>query len=135
MSHKVVARFSDGRLIKGTSIDVAPGRPTCHIETADAGTVPVTLAELKALFFVRDLDGDVAPDRGPATAGTGARLPGTKRIDVRFRDGEEMRGLVNRYPPPRPYFFVLPANPGCNNLRILVNRAAVVSMRSPDFGE
>ncbi len=133
MSHKVVARFSDGRLIKGTSIDVAPGRPTCHIQTADAGTVPVALTELKALFFVRDLNGDSESDPSQAVGPADTRLQGTKRIDVRFRDGEEMLGLVNRYPPPRPFFFLLPANSGCNNIRILVNRAAVVSMSSPDF--
>ena len=133
MSHKVVARFSDGRLIKGTSVDVAPGRPTCHIQTADAGTVPVALTELKALFFVRDLNGDSESDPSQAVGPADTRLPGTKRIDVRFHDGEEMLGLVNRYPPPRPFFFLLPANPGCNNIRILVNRAAVVSMSSPDF--
>jgi hypothetical protein len=133
MSHKVVARFSDGRLIKGTSVDVAPGRPTCHIQTADAGTVPVALTELKALSFVRDLSGDSEFDPSQTVGPADTRLPGTKRIDVRFRDGEELLGLVNRYPPPRPFFFLLPANPGCNNIRILVNRAAVVSMSSPDF--
>ncbi len=133
MSHKVVARFSDGRLIKGTSVDVAPGRPTCHIQTADAGTIPVALAELKALFFVRDLNGDSEYNPSQAVDPADTRLRGTKRIDVRFHDGEQILGLVNRYPPPRPFFFLLPANPGCNNSRILVNRAAVVSMSSPDF--
>ena len=133
MSHKVVARFSDGRLIKGTSIDVAPGRPTCHIQTADAGTIPVALAGLKALFFVKDLNGDPEFNPRQAVDAEDTRLRGTKRIDVRFHDGEQILGLVNRYPPPRPFFFLLPANPGCNNIRILVNRAAVVSMSSPDF--
>jgi hypothetical protein len=133
MSHKVVARFPDGRLIKGTSVDVAPGKPTCHIQTADAGTIPVALTELKALFFVRDLNGDAESDPSQAVGPADTRLRGTKRIDVRFRDGEEMLGLVNRYPPPRPFFFLLPADPGCNNIRVLVNRAAVVSMSSPDF--
>ena len=133
MSHKVVARFSDGRLIKGTSLDVVPGRPTCHIQTADVGTIPVALAELKALFFVRDLNGDSEYSPSQAVDPADTRLRGTKRIDVRFHDGEQILGLVNRYPPPRPFFFLLPANPGCNNIRILVNRAAVVSMSSPDF--
>jgi hypothetical protein len=133
MSHKVVARFSDGRMIKGTSVDVAPGKPTCHIHTEDAGTIPVALTELKALFFVKDLNGDSESDPSQAVGPADTRLRGTKRVDVRFHDGEEMPGLVNRYPPPRPFFFLLPANLGCNNIRILVNRAAVVSMSSPDF--
>lgn len=133
MSHKIVARFSDGRLIKGTSVDVTPDRPTCHIQTADAGTIPVALTELKALFIVKDLNGDSESDPSQAVDPADTRLRGTQRIDVRFHDGEQMLGLVNRYPPPRPFFFLLPANPGCNNIRILVNRAAVVSMSSPDF--
>ena len=41
-----------------------------------------------------------------------------------------MSGLMNRYPPNRPYFFVLPMDPASNNVRILVNREAVVEMES-----
>ena len=34
-----------------------------------------------------------------------------------------------RYPPVREFFFVLPVDARSNNLRILVNRAAVVRIR------
>ena len=94
---------------------------------------PGRVGRAEALFFVRDLNGDSEHNPSQAVDPADTRLPGTKRIDVRFHDGEQILGLVNRYPPPRPFFFLLPANPGCNNIRILVNRTAVVSMSSPDF--
>ena len=36
-----------------------------------------------------------------------------------------------RFPPVKPFFFILPADGTSNNVRILVNRAAVRSMRQP----
>jgi hypothetical protein len=36
-----------------------------------------------------------------------------------------------RYPPVRPFFFVLPADARSNNVRVLVNRAAVKRMSQP----
>jgi hypothetical protein len=36
-------------------------------------------------------------------------------------------GLTNRYPPNRDYFYVVPVDAESNNIRMLINRAAVVS--------
>jgi hypothetical protein len=47
-----------------------------------------------------------------------------------FTDGECLLVLAPAYDETRPFFFVLPANTNSNNLRILVNRAAVASVRS-----
>ena len=57
MSQKVVAHFIDHTVVKGTSLDVDPSRPQCHIQTADRGSVEVEIKDLKALYFVRDLGG------------------------------------------------------------------------------
>ena len=49
-------------------------------------------------------------------------------MSMRFRDGEEIVGITIRYPPNRPFFYVVPVDAASNNTRILVNRDAVVSM-------
>jgi hypothetical protein len=86
------------------------------------------LAELKALFFVRSLEGDAHHEEGSQPDPADPRLRGSVSVKVRFQDGETLIGLMNRYPPNRPYFFVVPVDQKSNNVRILVNRAAVASL-------
>lgn len=130
MSARVVARYRDGRLLKGISMDIEPSRSTFHIRPPEGRATEVDLSELKALFFVRTLAGDRNHqlDRTPDPADPRGR--GSTIVALRFEDGEEMVGLTIRYPPNRPYFFIVPVDANSNNIRILVNRAAVVSMEA-----
>ena len=128
--NNVVARFLDGRVLKGSSMDVDPTKPIFHLRKVDGKTEQLKLNDLKALFFVRSLDGN--PERNDmrdAEQGD-PRLLGSARITVHFGDEESISGLTNRYPPTRPFFFILPIDPQSNNIRILVNRAAVKQMDS-----
>jgi hypothetical protein len=129
MRNLVVARYRDGRVVKGISLDVAPGRTSFHIRPEGGGPdARVDMHELKALFFVKDLVGDSAhvenlePDPGDP------RSRGASTIRLVFEDGEVMVALSNAYPPRPPYFFVVPVDQESNNHRILVNGDAVVSM-------
>lgn len=126
--HLIVARFVDGRVLKGTSSDVDPKRPTCHLVTPDGKKLEVSLASVKALFFVKTTAGRPDYQEAKAQIAGDSRLLGTKRMRVVFADKEEIVGLTNRYPPVTPYFFMLPIDPQSNNIRILVNRAAVMEM-------
>jgi hypothetical protein len=128
MSTQVVARFQDGRLLKGTSVDVGPDRPSFHIRPPEGPVIEVRLRDLKALFFVRSLDGN--PDRKERKSPDplDPRTRGSKIVGLRFADGEFLVGLTLAFPPKRPYFFTLPVDPKSNNVRVLVNRDAVVSM-------
>jgi len=131
MPNEVVAHYLDGRIVKGISLDVDPGKPACHIRTPGQGTLEVKLAELKALFFVKDLTGNAGrKDVLELAAGDGRAL-GAFPIELEFADGERLVGLTVRYPPIRPFFFVLPADERSNNVRVLVNRAAVKRMGQP----
>lgn len=132
MAHKVVAHFIDHGIVKGTSMDVDPGRPRCHILTADQGNVEVDLTQVKALYFVRDFDGQPQYDETHAPRDGDQRLRGSRLVRVRFQDGEEQGGLMNRYPPNRPFFFLVPMDPASNNIRILVNRDAVAELQPVD---
>lgn len=135
MANEVVARHADGRVVKGTSLDVDPARPTCHVKTADQGTVTVRLADLKALFFVKSLAGDSGHQEALEVDPEDARARGACRIGLTFKDGERVVGMTVRYPPIKPFFYVVPADPRSNNIRILVNRGAVTAMvQLPESG-
>lgn len=132
MAQKVVAHFIDHGIVKGTSVDVDPGKPRCHIRT-ETGPVEVDLAQVKALFFVKDLAGrsEYTDERTPRTGD--ARLRGSHPVKLTFVDGEQLHGLMNRFPPNRPFFFVVPIDPASNNDRILVNREALVAVEPLDI--
>jgi hypothetical protein len=130
MANEVVAHYLNGKVVKGVSLDVDPGRPLCHIRTAE-GALEVKLKELKALFFVKNLVGDAARDEARKLEPGDGRARGSFPIELEFVDGEKLVGLTVRYPPIRPFFFVLPADPGSNNVRVLINKAAVKRMGQP----
>ncbi len=124
----LVAHFLDGSVRKGMSLDVDPKKPVCHLKTREGETLEIGLAEVKALFFVKTETGRPAHNDAREPVPGDSRLVGTRRVTVRFADGEEIVGLMNRFPPLGNVFFMLPMDPQSNNQRILVNRAAVQSM-------
>lgn len=116
----VVARFQDGRVLKGTTQDFAPGKPTFHLflwgeEHGKPAAIPV--GALKAIFFVKSYTGD--PQRDDAYDFEVASGQG-RRVRVTFQDGEVVSGFTFGYSPDKPGFFVIPADPGSNNTRIFV---------------
>ncbi len=128
MANQVVARFADGRLLKGSSLDVDPARPRCHIRGTDGTMTPVQLSELKALFFVKSMVGNAEHVEGGEIESTDPRLRGSKLMEVTYEDGERMVGLSVRYPPKGDFFFLVPVDPRSNNLRVLVNASRLRSM-------
>lgn len=132
MLQKVVAHFIDHSIVKGTSADVDIKRPLCHVQTPDRAMIEVDLRQVKALFFVKDLEGQPGYDEVHEAAQGDQRLRGTRRVEIEFSDGERLGGLMNRFPPIGPFFFILPLDQQSNNIRILVNREAVSEMRPTD---
>jgi hypothetical protein len=125
--HKVVARYIDGRIVKGVSSDINPKRPFCHIRT-EHGNESVKLLDLKALFFVKDLVGNAKREDGDTLKTGDPRQAGARPIEVEFGDGERLVGLTAGYPPQGPFFYMLPVDDQSNNVRILVNKAAIARM-------
>jgi hypothetical protein len=132
VQNKIVARFVDGRVLKGTTADFLPTRPAFHlVPSPQRGTaiavVEVKVADLKALFFVRDFDGDAAyteqKDFAPGTP------PHGRRLQVTFKDGETLVGTTTGYQPDRTGFFLLPADSQSNNERCFIVAAAVKAVR------
>ena len=121
--NKVVARFRDGKTIKGTTTDFIPTRDTFHVHPEGGGVgVPVKHSDLKAIFFVRDYAGD--PGHRPKNEYDTSKPVIGKKIKVVFSDGEVIVGTTQGYQPGRPGFFVVPADPASNAERVYVLSAA-----------
>ena len=127
--NRIVARFLDGRIVKGFTTDFLPGKATFHISAQSggvqaSGTKPeeVHVMDLKALFFVKSFEGDPqhkkSNEPSPGTPGGG------RRIRVVFKDGEVLVGTTQGYDRSRPGFFLVPADPSGNNERCFVVAAA-----------
>jgi len=124
--NKVVAHYQDGHVLKGVTNDFLPAKDRFHLVPADSppGSKPaeVLVAELKALFFVKDFAGDPAHKRSQEFEA--GKQPSGRKIRVDFKDGEVMVGTTQGYQPNRPGFFVVPADAQSNNERCFVVTAA-----------
>jgi len=120
--NKVVARFADGRILKGMTGDFTPAKDSFHIIVPDAppGSKPVDVRtkDLKALFFVKDFAGN--PKHEERKEFEASQPPIGRKIRVLFNDGEVMVGTTHGYQPGRPGFFLVPADPGSNTERCYV---------------
>lgn len=128
MQNKVVARYRDGRVVKGHTADFAPDKPKFHVvPMSQSGTAiqvdEVTVADLKAVFFVKNLVGDASYNEGKTFAPD--KRPQGRKVQVDFNDGECLVGTTQGYHPDRPGFFIVPVDPKSNNDRCYVVMAAV----------
>jgi len=123
---KVVARYINGRRVKGFSQDFFPNKERFHVYPAanpSGEAVEVLLKELKAIFFVKDFVGNyLHNERKEYIQG---EKPSGRKVEVAFRDGEVLVGTTLGYDPSRPGFFLFPADPKCNNIRVFAVSTAV----------
>jgi len=137
ISNLVVARYTDGRVLKGVTQDFTPNRPIFHVHPPahEGAAVELRFKQLKALFFVSSLDGDPSRQdvlgfvQGPAETSQG------KKIAVRFKDGEFICGYTLSWTPDRDGFFLFPADPHGNNQRIFVISAATIEVKAGPAAE
>jgi hypothetical protein len=132
MVHKVVVRYKNGAVVKGTTPDFAPNRPTFTLtpEPAVAGrTVKVEIEELKAVFFVHSFEGNREYREQKLRIPEGSI---GRRYLLTFTDGETMRGTALGVNLSRYGFLLFPSDPGSNNKRIYVAHSAVKELRQED---
>lgn len=124
---KLVARFRDGRVLKGTTENFNPLSGGFHLlpepALADRKPVSIRLAELKAVFVVQDFRGKPGHVERKTFTGKDS-LRGT-RLRITFSDGEVIVGHSLNYDPQGPGFFLFPADPASNNQRIYVVNGAI----------
>ena len=126
IQNKIVVRYPDGRLEKGTTADFFPNKDLFHLAPlgAQPGSKPleIRISDLKAVFFVRDFAGNRdyndRKEFEPGKPVTG------RKIKVVFKDGELMVGTTQGYQPNRPGFFVIPADEKSNVERCFVVTAS-----------
>lgn len=127
---KVVAHLLNGRLLKGFALGFRPWQPVCYLRPrlaqAPEATLQVPLAEIKALFFVKEFDGN--PGYREIAGASRPSLLG-RPVRVQFRDGELLRGTTPSRDLAGPGFFVVPMDPRSNNRRIFVVRVNVADCR------
>jgi len=130
VSERVVARFMDGKTMKGFTRDFIVSRPEFSIfqsPEAPDDSVSVPFADLKAVFFVRHFAGNAEyrerkTFHGPAHG---------RKIQVTFNDGETLVGTTQAYRAGGTGFFVTPADPRANNVRVFVLSSAVRQVHFP----
>ena len=127
---KVVARYTDGSLIKGFTHDFFPNKDRFHVTPVDQAPgkpTEVLVHRLKAVFVVRDFDGDsgYAERKAYSKEDTPYGVP----LEITFADAEVMVGASMGFDPKRSGFFISPVDPMSNNLRVFVVTSAVRRVR------
>jgi len=130
IQNKIVARYLNGQVMKGITSDFMPNKELLHLlpENAPPNSkpLPITLKDLKALFFVKDFKGDPQyqekKEFGPTQAVAG------RKIKVVFSDGEVLVGTTQGYQPGRPGFFLFPADSKSNTDRCYIVSTSVKSV-------
>jgi len=118
--NKVVARFKDGTMMKGTTADFFPNKNVFHLIVTNSETLTVNTDQLKAIFFVKEFEGDKERKKI-----YGDNIPGGgRKVQITFNDGETLIGFSQGYTPDRPGFFVVPADTKSNNERIFIITSA-----------
>jgi hypothetical protein len=129
--NKLVARFADGSVVKGATLDFAPEKDVFHMTVAipaiESTPLPIRTEELKALFFVKDFAGD--PLHVEQREFDSPPPPGGRRIMAAFKDGEILVGSTMGYREGLPGFFMVPADAESNNRRCYVVATATREIR------
>jgi hypothetical protein len=126
IGQKVIARFLDGRVVRGYTNDFHTTKAHLHLRDAGgADPVRIQIAHLKALFFVREFSGD--PMRVESKEFQGAAHG--RKVEVTFQDSEILVGTTLGFRGEEHPFFVHPADAGSNNLRVFVPPHATKQVR------
>lgn len=139
MPNKVVIRFLDGRIERGSTADFQPHKEIFHLVVKSEGaqqgkSLAIRMANLKAVFFVKELHGldkDRPVVKRDFTDLKDQKLIG-KKVEVEFTDGEVLNGITLGYSPQRRGFFFTPIDPESNNERIFAVLSAVKDIRFHD---
>ena len=127
---KVVARYVNGKRVKGFSQDFFPNKDRFRVYPAakpSGEAVEVLVKELKAVFFVQDFAGNsLYHERKKYLEG---EKPSGRKVEVTFMDGEVLVGTTLGYDPNRPGFFLFPADPKSNNIRVFAVSTSVKKVR------
>lgn len=119
-ANKVVVKFKDQKILKGTTSDFFPNKSQFHLKVETEEILDIQVEDLKAIFFVKDYDGNKDRKKSYLDDLTGAG----RKMQVDFADGESIVGFTLGFSPDRKGFYLTPADSGGNNIRIFVVKSA-----------
>ena len=120
---KIVARYLDGRVVKGYTQHFNPDGFHLHLcqgsmAASDQALADLPMEELKAVFFVRTFEGNPhARARREFVEGDNSY---GDRVEVMFGDGEMVRGYRMDPYPRRSGFFLLPPDSAGKEIMVFV---------------
>lgn len=131
--NRIVVHFKNGKIMKGFTHDFAPPKETFHLTSeleSDKGHVyEINCPELKAVFFVKTLEGNKDYiEKKKFEEVDASKLRGLK-IKVEFHDREVIRGISLGYSKTRKGFFIIPVDSEGNNERVYVIASAVKDVK------
>ncbi len=120
--NRVVVATTSGKRLPGFVYDLSTADDAFHIfnteDASDSRSEILTLAECKAIYFVRSHTGN--PHYRENKTNLAAKKRFGRPFRVTFGDGEVIVGTVEVYHPDRKGFYLIPPDPKSNNLRIFV---------------
>lgn len=125
-NNKVVLHFLNGGITKGSTEDFFPNKNKFHLKDKDTGRISeIDIIQLKGIFFVKNFDGNKRYKENDNTE----RIGLGKKIMIRFKDGETIKGYTSGYSPERSGFFTFPSDPESNMERVFVLKNATADIR------
>ncbi len=124
VQNKVIVHFKNGKIMKGVTSDFLPNKTEFHISDLNGKMENIEVSQLKGVFFVKDMAGDVNHEYSYEDV----VVAGGRKIRVEFSDGETMVGYTLSYSPDRQGFFMIPADFQGNNERIFVVKSATTNV-------
>jgi len=120
IQNKVVIKYKDFSVLKGKTSDFFPNKTEFHLEEMNGEIKRVSVENLKAVFFVKDFEGNKNHqyNYNDEIAAAG------RKVKVRFHDGETVVGYTLGYSPDRIGFYLSPADLQGNNERIFIVKSA-----------
>ena len=124
---KIVVHYLDGRLLRGRSKFFFRGQETVRVVNLRGRTVRVPLSEVKAIFFLRRLRGRQDYHEKKRFTSSSPRFG--RRVQVKFLDGEVLRGSSLDYRPDEKGFYLKPSDPASNNDMVFIPLPALKGIK------
>ena len=119
-ANKAVVAFLDGRRLKGYPFNFSAMRESFRLFPTETSRQEegkdVLMKDLKAVFFVKSFEGHSEYHESDALD----HLKHGRKIEVVFSDGEKIVGSTEGYNAQKLGFYVFPADPNSNNIRVFV---------------
>jgi hypothetical protein len=128
LSQQVVGKYRDGRLVHGYTSDFSPLKSYMFVSPTPAAkeSLPVSLSELDAIFFLRD---PLPADGGSAEIARESGVPYGRKVALALPSGEEIVGSTLNYSRDGTGFFIHPSGSDFGVARVFVTPSGIRKLR------